>query len=489
MTRSLLRSALVALVGAKGADSFVGSGGGCDFALASQSPSSSAAVLRASPLEGPFAVGTAELDEDLSEEEKTIINVYRSVGPSAVFVTSTRRTGTSRRGGRKWSGLRRGESTNKKGDTESKEDDAQNNAREKDIKPDGTSLGSGSGFVASEDGYVITNYHVIERAFTITTAISRYNSQIDQLVGNATASLGTSPLFSTLENRTKQALRVEEQPDDAPRASVYVRINSSTKYQNCRIVDVRPDLDVAVLKVELSEEEPSLTAVQYGSSSKLLVGQRVIAIGNPFGLDQSVSAGVVSALNREMQSIGGEKIQNCIQTDAAINPGNSGGPLLNSKGKLVGINTAIISGSAGIGFAVPVDKVKCVINDIISKDRVVNNPGRGAAPGWLGIDIASLALSKVLSQKYYSGLDTGVFVSNVQDGSPAAVAGLTPLTLNSSGSVVVGDRIKAICGREISSQEALVEDMKTRTAGEEISLTLLDRSGQGRVVYVQLTSR
>ena len=486
MTRSLLRSALVALVGARGADSFVGSGGGVDFALASQAPSSSAAVLRASPLEGPFAVGTAELDEDLSEEEKAIINVYRSVGPSVAFVTSTRRTG--RRGGGKRSGRRRGESTNKKGDTESKEDDDQNNAR-KDIKPDGTSLGSGSGFVVSEDGYLITNHHVIKKSYDIITAISRYNSQIDQLVGNATASLGTSPLFSTLENRTKQALRVEERPDDAPRASVYVRINSSTKYQNCRIVDVRPDLDVAVLKVELSEEEPSLTAVQYGSSSKLLVGQRVIAIGNPFGLDQSVSAGVVSALNREMQSIGGEKIQNCIQTDAAINPGNSGGPLLNSKGKLVGINTAIISGSAGIGFAVPVDKVKCVINDIISKDRVVNNPGRGAAPGWLGIDIASLALSKVLSQKYYSGLDTGVFVSNVQDGSPAAVAGLTPLTLNSSGSVVVGDRIKAICGREISSQEALVEDMKTRTAGEEISLTLLDRSGQGRVVYVQLTSR
>ena len=113
---------------------------------------------------------------------------------------------------------------------------------------------------------------------------------------------------------------------------------------------------------------------------------------------------------------------------------------------------------------------------------------RGGAPGWLGIDIASPALSRALAQKY-SGLDTGVFVSNVQDGSPAAVAGLTPLTLNSSGSVVVGDRIKAICGREISSRETLVEDMKTRTAGEEISLTLLDRSGQGRVVYVQLTSR
>jgi len=263
MTRSLLCSALVALVVARGADSFVGSGGAGDFA---------AVLMRASPLGGPFAVGTEELDEDLSEEEKTIINVYRSVGPSVAFVTSTRRTG--KRGGGKRSGLRRG-----KEDAESKENDAQNNTRQ-DIKPDGTSLGSGSGFVVCSDGYLVTNYHVIERAFTITTAINRYNSQIDQLVGNATASLGTSPFLSTLENRTKQALRVEERPNDAPRASVYVRINSSTKYQNCRIVDVRPDLDVAVLKVELSEEEPSLTAVQYGSSSKLLVGQRVIAIGN-----------------------------------------------------------------------------------------------------------------------------------------------------------------------------------------------------------------
>jgi len=225
------------------------------------------------------------------------------------------------------------------------------------------------------------------------------------------------------------------------------------------------------------------------------VGQRVVAIGNPFGLDQSVSAGVISSLNREMQSIGGAKIQNCIQTDAAINPGNSGGPLLNSKGRLIGINTAIITtsgSSAGIGFAVPIDKVRGVIDDMISNDRVANNPGRGAAPGWLGADLASSALSAALIQKYYPDLDAkggGVFISKVQEGSPAALAGLTPLTMNSSGTVVVGDRIKAICGREVSSRDDLIQDVKSRVSGEEIALTIVGGTGQARVIYVKLASK
>ena len=224
------------------------------------------------------------------------------------------------------------------------------------------------------------------------------------------------------------------------------------------------------------------------------MGQRVVAIGNPFGLDQSVSAGVVSSLNREMQSIGDAKIQNCIQTDASINPGNSGGPLLNSKGQLIGINTAIITtsgSSAGVGFAVPADKVRGAIEDIISNDRIANNPGR-AAPGWLGADLASPALAATLIQKYYpdlKGKDAGVFISNVQDGSPAALAGLTPLTINSNGSIVVGDRIKAIGGREVSSRDDLKEDMKKRIVGEEVALTVVDGAGQGRVIYVKLASK
>jgi len=157
--------------------------------------------------------------------------------------------------------------------------------------------------------------------------VDRYNEQIDQLVGNVTKSFAVddNSLINQLANRTKDRLKVREgMPDDKPRSTVYVRINSSSMYRECRVVDVRPDLDLAVLKVVVAtasssdsssngETAETFSPVQYGSSSKLLVGQKLIAIGNPFGLDQTVTSGVVSAMNREMTSIGGAKIQNCIQ--------------------------------------------------------------------------------------------------------------------------------------------------------------------------------
>ena len=274
-----LGATVAVLLGRYGVDSFAGTG--TNFAqLASTTHDaslSSAAISRAataqndesasSSVSSTFAVATSELDDDLSEEEKTIINVYRAVGPSVAFVASFRNRQVAAAGGSGSSNAnRRGRRRRRSTDEQSKSQKDQKN-----IKPDGTSLGSGSGFVVSEDGYIVSNYHVIERAYQLSTAVGKYNSQIDQLVGNVTASFGAgNPLASALEDRTKRALKVKERPDDKPRASVYVRINSSTKYQLCRIVDVRPDLDVAVLKVELSEGE-SLTAVPWGSSSKLLV--------------------------------------------------------------------------------------------------------------------------------------------------------------------------------------------------------------------------
>lgn len=265
----LFGATLATLLGGYGVDSFAGT---CNFAQltskthdARSSSTSRAATAQndesaSSSVSSAFAVGTSELDEDLSEEEKTIINVYRAVGPSVAFVASFRNRQVAAGGGASTAD-RRGRGRRSTGQQKS----------QKNIKPDGTSLGTGSGFVASEDGYIVSNYHVIERAYQLSTAVGRYNDQIDQLVGNATASFtGSNPLVSALEDRTKRVLKVEERPDDKPRASVYVRINSSTKYQLCRIVDVRPDLDVAVLKVELSEGE-SLTSVPWGSSSRLLV--------------------------------------------------------------------------------------------------------------------------------------------------------------------------------------------------------------------------
>lgn len=269
----LFGATLAILLGGYGVDSFVGT---CNVAqLASKTHDArSSSISRAataqndesasSSVSSAFAVGTSELDDDLSEEEKTIINVYRAVGPSVAFVASFRNRQVAPAGSGSSNADRRGRRRRSTDQQRSQKD-------QKNIKPDGTSLGSGSGFVVSEDGYVVSNYHVIERAYQLSTAVGKYNSQIDQLVGNVTASFGAgNPLVSALENRTKRALKVEERPDDKPRASVYVRINSSTRYQLCRIVDVRPDLDVAVLKVELSEGE-SLTAVPWGSSSRLLV--------------------------------------------------------------------------------------------------------------------------------------------------------------------------------------------------------------------------
>ena len=281
-----LGATLAVLLGRYGVESFVGTSNFAHLTStthdARSSSVSAAGISRAvtaqndesasSSVSSAFAVATSELDDDLSEEEKTVINVYRAVGPSVAFVASfrNRQVAGGGGGGGGGSGIsnadRRGRRRRRSTDEQSKSQKDQKN-----IKPDGTSLGSGSGFVVSEDGYIVSNYHVVERAYQLSTAVGKYNSQIDQLVGNVTASFGAgNPLVSALEDRTKRALKVKERPDDKPRASVYVRINSSTKYQLCRIVDVRPDLDVAVLKVELSKGE-SLTAVPWGSSSKLLV--------------------------------------------------------------------------------------------------------------------------------------------------------------------------------------------------------------------------
>jgi len=164
----------------------------------------------------------------------------------------------------------------------------------------------------------------------------------------------------------------------------------------------------------------------------------------------------------------------------------------------VGVNTAIIttSGSnAGIGFAIPVDKVKVAVEEIISKDRLIKNPGR-AVPGWLGADLAGPDLAATLTKKYLPNMtgddaddvgdDVGVFISKVKEDSPASSAGLKPLVLSDTGSMALGDRIIAVGGRPISSRDDLKEDMKTRVAGEEVSLTIEDAAGERRVVYVKL---
>ncbi|MBZ0255539.1 trypsin-like peptidase domain-containing protein, partial [bacterium] len=219
--------------------------------------------------------------------------------------------------------------------------------------------GSGSGFIWDHDGHVVTNFHVVYRASTITVVLSDQSSWRATIIGSD------------------------------------------------------PDYDLAVLKIGAPKDK--LQPVLVGESSALQVGQKVLAIGNPFGLDSTLTVGIVSALGRSIRAMSGRTITDVIQTDAAINPGNSGGPLLDSYGRLIGVNTAIMSpsgSSAGIGFAVPVNTVNRVVPQLISKGEV-EKP-------WMGIDPMPLSL---LSQFGLRDLK-GVMVRDVVDGSPAEQAGL-----------------------------------------------------------------
>lgn len=409
-----------------------------------------------------FSVKSSVLDEGLTDEEKTIVRVFRNCGPSVAYVTSTIAS-------RKDNGRRR----RRRGDNKSKS--KSNNSS----IPPGTSLGSGSGFVVESDGYVVTNYHVIQRAYDLNQRTAQWRNM-------------TQPLLSSgvwWNNKNKELSLL-------PSAQVYVRINSSTQYGRAEVVGVRPELDVAVLRLNstFAKTTKDYVPLSYGSSADLLVGQRVVAIGNPFGLDQTVTSGVVSALNRQVTGVAGNEIPNCIQTDAAINPGNSGGPLLNSRGELVGVNTMIVttSGSnAGIGFAVPVDAVQRVANDLIATDRRRRGSGRG--PGRWGLSLASDVLTQSMMGNIGVGgvnttTTTGVLILKVDPNSAAHESGLRPTRVESGVVVERGDVIVAINGNEIRGGLADVqEDFRTRTVGEQIMLTVENgEKGQKRVVYVTL---
>ncbi|MCB9735312.1 MAG: trypsin-like peptidase domain-containing protein [Deltaproteobacteria bacterium] len=280
--------------------------------------------------------------------------------------------------------------------------------------------GTGSGFVWDADGHVVTNFHVIAEA-----------------------------------------------------QEAVVTLSGGQQYQ-ASLVGVAPDHDLAVLKIEAPAEELAPLAV--GTSKDLRVGQFAMAIGNPFGLDQTLTTGVVSALDREIDAMSGRRIYGVIQTDAAVNPGNSGGPLLDSAGRLIGVNTAIKSpsgASAGIGFAVPVDTVNRVVPQIIKF-------GRASRPS-LGVSILSPSAAQRL------GLGEGVIVRDVVPGSPAADAGLQGLLADRRGRVRVGDVIVGLDDTDVKDPDDLLKALDTRAVGDEVTIKLL-REGAGREVKLRLAA-
>ncbi len=282
--------------------------------------------------------------------------------------------------------------------------------------------GTGSGFVWDERGHIVTNNHVIMNA-----------------------------------------------------AGARVRLNDGRDY-NATLVGASPVHDLAVLRITVAHRRPPPLPI--GTSADLKVGQKAFAIGNPFGLDWSLTTGIVSALDRALPAEGGGVLEHLIQTDAAINPGNSGGPLLDSSGRLIGINSAIFSPSgayAGIGFAVPVDTVNRVVPQLIAKGKYLRPV--------LGIVIDE-QLNELITRQ--AGLK-GVVILKVSPGSPAAAAGLRGAKLAPDGSILPGDIITAVDGKPVDGVPRLLSRLDEHQVGDTVRLTVR-RNGKDIEIPVTLNA-
>ncbi len=311
----------------------------------------------------------------LTPEEKTNIRVYREASPSVVNITTTTLI--------------------------------------RDFFSIYPQKGAGSGSIIDPNGYVLTNYHVIEGASEIT-----------------------------------------------------VTLNNGDKY-GAAFVGADPENDIAVIKIPAVK---GLQPLRLGDSGRLQVGQKVYAIGNPFGLNSTLTTGIISALGRPLTTESGRVIENVIQTDAPINPGNSGGPLINTSGEMVGINTAIFSpsgGNVGIGFAIPVNTAKGLIPDLIKYGRV-KRP-------WLGI--TGVPLWRELSMALRLPVDTGILVSEVEPGGPAARAGIRggdrPVEISGIIFYLGGDIIIEIGGRKVASMDDLKKALRGRKEGSVVPVKVV----------------
>ncbi len=324
---------------------------------------------------------------NLTDEEKRTIDLFHSVSPSVVYITSI--------------------------------------AQVRDFFTlDVFKLprGTGSGFIWDDQGHVVTNFHVVMEGL-------REGDTIEVTLADQTTSTAT-------------------------------------------FVGAAPDKDLAVLRIP--PPPARFKPIPVGTSKDLQVGQRVFAIGNPFGLDQTLTTGVVSALGRTMTSVAGREIEGVIQTDAAINPGNSGGPLLDSAGRLIGVNTSIYStsgSSAGIGFAVPVDIVNDVVPQLIRHGRLIR-PTLG---------IMYYPDENLLRRE---GIQ-GVLVLSVTPGSGAEAAGLQGTQRTRNGRLILGDIIKKIDGTAIDNTNALLDALERHQVGDVVEVTF-ERDGKLRTVKVQV---
>lgn len=282
--------------------------------------------------------------------------------------------------------------------------------------------GAGTGFIWDDKGHIVTNFHVVQGAKKISITIQ------------------------------------------------------GGKSVGATVVGVEPRKDIAVLKLDSVKELPPIRSnppITIADSSKLQVGQKALAIGNPFGLDRTLTTGVISALGRQVPGIGGVTIRDMVQTDASINPGNSGGPLLDSSGHLIGMNSVIYSGSgssAGIGFAVPSNTIKRVVEQLIKHGRIVQ-PGLGVH-----------RLPDDISQRL--GVQ-GVIVAEVLPNTPAAKSGMRGTTRMRSGEIQLGDIIVDVDGKKVKSYDDLYNALEGRKVGDDVDVVYL-RDQQRRTVKIRL---
>ena len=313
---------------------------------------------------------------DLAADERNNIEVFKSVSPSVVHITTLERAAS---------------------------------LFSTDVSQ--VPRGTGTGFMWDEHGHIVTNFHVIQGANGARVTLADQSTYSASLVG------------------------------------------------------VFPDRDLAVLRIDAPAAK--LKAIALGQSGNLQVGQKVFAIGNPFGLDQTLTTGIVSALNREIESVTRRPIRGAIQTDAAINPGNSGGPLIDSAGRLIGINTAIYSPSgtsAGIGFAIPVDEVNRIVPRLI-RDGHIPRPS-------LGISAAPPEFNRAMK------LPLGIAIVGVAPGSSAEDVGLRPFRRSVSGGVIGGDLIVAVDKEPVAALESMLEQFEQHQPGDTVTLTVLSQGAK-----------
>ncbi|MBX7170589.1 MAG: trypsin-like peptidase domain-containing protein [Pyrinomonadaceae bacterium] len=285
--------------------------------------------------------------------------------------------------------------------------------------------GSGSGSVIDNQGHIVTNYHVIEGAQKITV------------------SLGGEKVYPA------------------------------------KLVGGDPDTDLAVIKID--PPQTGLTIIQFGDSEKLVVGQKVLAIGNPFGLDRTLTTGIISGLQRPIRARNDRLIEGAIQTDASINPGNSGGPLLDKFGKMIGINSQILSpagGSVGVGFAIPISIAKRVIPQLIQFGEV-KRPKPGAN---------LLSVEQLAEQGVRLPVESGLLVRNVLAGGSFERAGIKGLSRNGYGEIVLGDIVLSIDGEKMTDTDALDKFLDNKKIGDTVQVEVLRGNSKLTVPVKLLTS-